>query len=274
MIKKPKLLITMGCSYTEGVGCWDLSTIPEGMTNSDVWHEKYLQVYQKNLKNFHEKGWPNKLCKKLGYDEVLNLGLAGSSTSGQMKSFIEKYEKNSFSEYDVLVVWLLTEPSRFSFYKNGSINNILPNEKYNSDNNIGPAYINFIDDVVLDPILEQIFYIKSFIDICENRGYGLIITYWEENSGNHLLNQFKSPYFLYNHPHNLLPPWPYEKPYGSSLCLHPNENGYEFLADKIYQGIEKNHSHFIPEIKSESFEWNWGGKNTQHEIYFKKNHSQ
>jgi hypothetical protein len=269
MTKKPKLLITMGCSYTEGIGCWDLSTIPEDMKQNNVWNKKYVDVYNQNKNNFHENGWPNKLCKKLGYDKVLNIGLGGSSISGQMKSFIEKFDKNSFLDYDVLIVWLLTEPSRFSFYKNGSVHNILPNEKTYVDNVIGPCYLDFIDDLILDPLLEEIFYIKTFINVCENNGYGLVLTYWEKNSGTHLLNQFKSPYFLYNHPHDLLPPWPYDDPYGSSICLHPNENGYELLAENIYKGILENHYQYIPDIKSNSFEWVWDGENKKHKIYYK-----
>jgi hypothetical protein len=130
------------------------------MNKSNTWHEKYLEIYNKNINNFREKGWPNKLGMMLGYDKVINLGLAGSSTSGQVKVFVEKYLDKDLSNYNVTVVWLLTEPSRFSFYREMGVCNILPAENYNIDNKIGPAYLNFIKDINLDPMLEQIFYIK------------------------------------------------------------------------------------------------------------------
>jgi hypothetical protein len=269
MDNKQNLLITMGCSYTEGVGCWDLNTVPSGMNKSNTWHEKYLKIYSKNINNFHEKGWPNKLGMMLGYNKVINLGLAGSSTSGQVKVFVEKYLDKDLSNYNVTVVWLLTEPSRFSFYKEGGVCNILPSENNNPDNQIGSAYLNFIKDINLDPMLEQIFYVKLFTMMCENKGYNFVFSYWEHHSGNQLVSHYKNPHFLYNEEHHLLPNWPYKDPIASHVCLHPNENGYELLATNFYKGIEKNHPHLIPEVKSKNFEWEWDGEITHFEGFKK-----
>ena len=259
----------MGCSYTEGVGCWDMDTIPKEVNRTNVWDKKYSKMYESNVPNFHEKGWPNKLGKKLGYDKVINLGLSGSSTSGQMKIFMEKHKELLDTEkYDILIIWLLTEPSRFSFYGGGTVKSILPT-KGQKNNDIGSSYLNFIDDVFSDPILEQIFYIKTFINVCENNDYGLIITYWEHFTGDILLNQFNSPYFLYNKPHHVTPPWPYQDPYTSKICPHPNENGYELISENIYKGIVKNHSKYILENKSKTFEWVWDGNPIYHDINYK-----
>jgi hypothetical protein len=268
MENKLKLLITLGCSFTEGVGCWDENTLPPDMNRNNTWDQKFSHVYVNNENNFHEKGWPNRLCKKLGYDKVINLGLGGSSTSGQIKVFLEKYENIDTTKYDVLVVWLLTDPSRFSFYTYGGVRNVLPTINNERDMGIGSSYLDFIHDTDLDPLLEQIYHIKCLTNVCENKKYGLIITYWEERSGDNLLKQFDSPYFLYNKPHRLLTPYPYEDPYISIICGHPNELGYEMLANNIYEGIKQNHSKFIPDVKSESFEWSWDGKIIHHKKKF------
>lgn len=258
---KKKLLVTMGCSYTEGVGCWDMSEIPKDVNRTNVWDEKYSEIYEKNINNFHERGWPNKLGKKMGYDKVLNFGLAASSTSGQLKMFMEKHEELLDTEkYDILIVWLLTEPARFSFYSGGSVKSVLPTE----EDEIGSSYLRFVEDITLDPILEQIFYIKTFINVCENNGYGLVITYWEHYSGDKLMEIFNSPYFLYDKPHHLLPTWPYQDPYASPICFHPNENGYELMSENIYKGIKQNHPKFITVKKSDSFEWEWNGHPTHY----------
>ena len=61
------------------------------------------------------------LQEKLKYDRYVNMGIGGSSTSGQVKLFYEKLSFiESLKEYDVLLVWLLPIPFRFSFYTQGA----------------------------------------------------------------------------------------------------------------------------------------------------------
>ena len=53
---KKKLLITLGCSYTEGVGCW-LKETPEGLEEklaSDEW----IYWFELSRDRFHQNGWP------------------------------------------------------------------------------------------------------------------------------------------------------------------------------------------------------------------------
>ena len=80
---KKKLLITLGCSCTEGVGCYDLSINPEKLT--------YLKLPPKELRltrqRFHRLGWPNRVGRKINADKVLNLGVGGSSNSAHLKLF-------------------------------------------------------------------------------------------------------------------------------------------------------------------------------------------
>jgi hypothetical protein len=250
------------------VGCWDEKSLPYKMNRTNTWDKAFDQVYLNNVDNFHKNGWPNKLCEKLGYDKVINLGLAGSSTSGQLKIFLEKYENIDTTENEVLIVWLLTEPTRFSFYRNGGVRNILPSVVNEEDKNIGPTYIDFLHDIELDPTLEQIYHIKCLINVCENKGYGLVMSYWEERTGDNLLKQFDCPYFLYDKPHRLLTDYPYKDPYVSKVCYHPNENGYEMLATNLYEGIKTNHPKYIPSIKSNTYEWIWDGNIIHHKKNF------
>ena len=42
--------------------------------------------------------------------------LGGTSNSGHVKTFVERILPQDLSEWNVLIVWMLTDPSRFSFY--------------------------------------------------------------------------------------------------------------------------------------------------------------
>ena len=169
---KKKLLITMGCSYTEGVGCYDVDKMSKSVHYALLPREE--EIIQR--KNFHRLGWPNRLGKKLGYDKVINLGLGGSSTSGQVKQFFEKHVDKDLSEWDVLIVWLLSEPSRISFYKNGCIENFCPSDS----NTMYVEYLKWINqtnyDSDVDLFLENIFHIKIIEQLCESKGYSLLLT--------------------------------------------------------------------------------------------------
>jgi hypothetical protein len=247
---KKKLLITMGCSFTEGVGCYDTSKMDELVFYALLPKEQYK--YQVN--NFHELGWPNRLGKKLGYDKVINLGLGGSSISGQVKQFSEKYLDKDFSEYDVLLVWLLTDPSRISFYSNGEIKNIVSN----SNQPLYNEYVKILHDINLDTILEQIFYIKVMEQICENKGYSLLLT--SMFSDNDIYSIYDSKYFLNSfHPRPII--FGNEK-YWCNIPLgdkHLNEDGYEAFADELNKNIRTYHSHLTMEYPKDEIEWIWDG---------------
>ena len=263
-MSKPKLLITMGCSYTEGVGCYDVNSIPKNIPLDrfnfttdyrDLWNE----LYEKNLPRFHELGWPNKLGKKLNYNKVLNLGLGGSSHSGQLKVFIEKYSKEKFEDYEVLVLWFLTEPTRISFYKGGTVENLMVNHM--EKEGISGEYFKFIQDIDFDPLLEQIFYVRIMNQICENKNWNFLATHTHFKFNSSLELYDPSNYYL-----NMdgIDVFNFEQVGGydkntSLLCQHPNENGYENIAKKFYNQIKKYHPNYINTNIVSHLEWKWDG---------------
>ena len=108
---KPKLLITLGCSWTEGIGIYDTKLDPK--TNKII--------YSIDINKIHELSWPNRVGKKLGFNKVINLGEGKGSHSSQVKKFYEYVKNQNFRDYDVLLIFLMTDPIRISIYKNGSI---------------------------------------------------------------------------------------------------------------------------------------------------------
>jgi hypothetical protein len=250
---KPKLLITLGCSFTEGMGCYDYSKIPPSKSDSQLPKEQL--EYQSN--RFHELGWPNRLGKKLNYDKVINLGLSGSSTSGQSKQFYEKYLDKDFSNYDVLVIWLLSDPSRISFYSDSMIKNTMPASPGGSL--LENGYIEFIFDIKKDTLLEQLYYIKTIQQVCENKGYSLLLAHSNVDMEIELKNIYKSNFYFSNEIEDFFGKGMSDSKYLSKICSHPNEDGYELLSQRMFNQIEKNHPYFINHSKVNKFEWDWDG---------------
>lgn len=253
---KPKLLITMGCSMTEGVGCYDLNNMG-GYSQYNKMPQPYYGI---QFKNFHKLGWPNKLGRKLGYDKVINLGQAGSSTSGQLKIFYENISTNFFEDYDVLVFWLLTEPSRFSFYINGKIKGYtLSNSELNE---MELAYISELKDINFDPLLEQIFYVKIMEEICENRNWGLLTTHWDMYVGKFYKKLYKTKTHLTEETYDILSE---DINHKSPFCGHPNELGYEHISQAFYDKIKLNHPQYInPNPNQNELDWIHMGNPIKH----------
>lgn len=259
---KRKLLITMGCSLTEGVGCYDITTIPKKYLNISfdlVPHDSQEigDVYDLNKDNFHKLGWPNRLGKKLGFDKVLNLGLGGSSTSGQVKSFFDKYPTEIFDDYDVLIIFMLPEPTRLSFYSMNQVLNLLP-----THHPLTLEYIKIINNEIHDPSFEQIFYVKVMEEVCKNRNFNFIFFNHNYTIDSFIRNIYESPFHLIQGPHDENP-WMYWKDtdkfdYTSPICYHPNDRGYEVIAQTIYENIKKQFPQYIGIPKSE-IEWEWNG---------------
>jgi len=178
-------------------------------------------------------GWPHLVSKELGFNELINLARCGSSTSGQLKLFLEQ----DFTNQDVYIIWMLTSPVRFSFYRNGTICNINPTVP----SEIGKAYVDFLRYTTLDTCLEQVFYVKCMYNICKANNYKLIITYWDTTSMETQKLDSINDYYLTPSPENIMP---YDLSLRSPICKHPNEKGYEYMANKIISYIDKNHRHY------------------------------
>lgn len=256
---KKRLLITLGCSFTEGMGCYDYSVFPKGKHLYSPNIPQNIIDYQRN--KFHELGWPNKLGKKLGFDEVLNLGLSGASASGNLKSFFQSYWQNEFLGYEVYILWWIPQPHRISFYTNGKIEDIIPNNTNDPDfNKLGNAYLNFVVDVLHDSTLEVSFYLKTMISYCSKMNFNFL---WFIDD-----SQVTGEYFRLLPKQNYLgksvidfftPIYTEENEMVNQYDLHPNEKGYEFIANELFNVMKKKHANWVNPNKPDKFEWDWKG---------------
>jgi len=258
---KKKLLITLGCSYTEGVGCWNESLFTTTSTRAKILETHDENFYNSQRPYFHEFGWPNRLGKKMGYDKVINLGKAASSTSGQLKVFFDLYYNNKFEEYETTIIWLLTDPSRFSFYSEGTIRNFQPSQFNKNEESptksLNGGYIEFINNLKIDPLFDQLVYIKSMESYCKSNNFNLLLLS-TQNLYEVLMKYFhKSHNYISQEPINIFSVLT-EKMI-SPICGHPTEIGYERFAVKMFELIKENHPYLINKNPSENFKWEWNG---------------
>jgi hypothetical protein len=290
---KKKLLITMGCSFTEGVGAYK-NNISQLHEKGNLRNDFNGNIYRLNRPRFHKYAWGHQLQKKLNYDVHYNLGSAGSSDSFAAKRFVEMFHKTSLSEeYDVLVIWGLTFPERISFYKQGIIHSIMPGMK-NTENfkkyTLGVSYTNFIDDRFFDPLLEQIFYVNVIKDLCTLYDFNFL--YFSMFNIHHHTDGTQKNYTDFHikywpddrYLNSYLPDinfWDSQKDIKisdeemavcdkikrflptseemlrlnmlSPICTHPNEHGYKFLSERIFSIIEQRFPHYINNQEPEMF---------------------
>ena len=244
-----KLIIALGDSYTEGVGCYEPELL-EKFKNSgkpvNWFDEEWSNVYRSSTERFSEYSWPSVLGKKLGYN-VINLGEGGSSNSMMAKKFISEEYENLLDDYEkVIVIFLLTVPHRLSFFRQGRPESIMP-----QDNNVEikdhlmKNYLEFINFSKEDMWLDNLFYLKAVKNFCKAQNYyffygvawgddiNIINDYYNssENIHNHveLENKDKINFDYYMTPSEGM----------RAVCDHPNEVGYEKLAN-IIANVLKN----------------------------------
>lgn len=259
---KQKVLIAIGDSWTEGVGSYN-PPIPYNLNNplSDSEIVNIIEDnFKKNIDNFHEKSWCNIVGKKLGFDKVFNLGRISASNSENIKilnDFLYDYPVN---EYEILVIWLMTEPSRFSFYIDGELKSYQPSFSHSAS--LSHEYLKELKKLKLDTLLEQKFYVQMAESLCESKNIDLIITSWHETFPL-LFELYKSKNYLHSNPKFLQPPNLLTEDGNShfyySFCSHPNENGYEWIAEQIINGIKINHTKWYSEKFNNSIESEWRG---------------
>lgn len=200
------LLITIGDSWTEGMG--SPTKTPYG---------KYI-------------------AERLNYD-FINLGFGGNSNSGAAKLLLqEKYEKFKQTYDDVLVIFLLSDPTRFSFFTD--YNRVLnfsagQNEEF---------YVYYMTKVVrnvkVDPARETVFYLKSVEYFCKVHGYRFYYgTAFTEMEDVNILYKTDGALMSYGSMKKIL------LLDEIAPCGHPNDIGYKRIANYI---LDRLHNKFEP----------------------------
>jgi len=216
------LLISMGDSWTAGVGCYT-DTVLDRLNRKEITID---EVYPLSLDSFAENSWAKQLTNKLGWD-LINLAEGGCSNSGQAKILFSKVSDELCRTYDnVFVIWLLSDPHRLSFYVNNRI------ESYHVDEKMYKMVQKISSRTDTDAQLETNFYIKCVEKYCKSNNYQFLFgnAYAEAHTlKDHKSNMHKNlKYTTFN---NFVPKNMY------AYCQHPNTHGYTAIMTEIYNLI-------------------------------------
>jgi len=254
-IRDKNLLIAIGDSWTQGVGNYDPELLDE--TGKPLSHISEYDVYVKSESRFKEHSWPALCAKVLDYD-VINLGGGGFSNSRCAKTLLDNDSyvdlKNQYNR--VVVIFLVSDPYRFSFYSNGGLKSygirapVVKNDKLNMhvwDETCGLEtfmqwYVTNLD--IDDASKETAFYLRTVEYFCMAHGYDF---YW--GTAFTPLHEITKHYsnlngcLHYNH-FSSFREYMFDK-LGSrafSYCHHPNTHGYHLIAKFITTQIAKEKS--------------------------------
>jgi hypothetical protein len=264
---KKNLLITIGDSWSSGAGC-GLSNKPGiRLRESFTSEEEYLNYREEIHLLERTYGWANVCANLLNYD-LINMARPGWSNPGLVKNIIDDVQHIKYKTmYDrVIVVYVLSDPHRFSLFTNYNLQHIstrgftfwqkddddpkdknfrlpqLPETKtYKSPTEINDIiWQAFIDYMIpVGAMKETVFSLKCMEHFCRSCGYefywGTAFTpykelhpyYLELNNCIHY-NEFDSFKDMIFNKHGMA---------AFAPDAHPNELGYEEIAKYIFSKL-------------------------------------
>lgn len=257
---KKKMLITLGCSYTEGVGCYEPHLLDNfGNIKDEV---DIATAYKLSLPRFHNEGWPVKLQKLLKYNHLVNLGAGAASNLYTIKHLIEflpQWNTPHVTEnYDVLVIWMMTHFNRQSVYQKGRLHNVGPNN-ISPDIDFLNAYLSLLSEK--DLLLENLFALRTVQYICELNNFTFMYINADTAEGR-LIDTYNTKlslnkHFFQQHP-GVLGILHLDEKY-RSFCDHPNELGYSIVAQRIFDTINVIHPELVNVTTPEKFTMEYKG---------------
>lgn len=246
------LLVTLGDSYTEGVGCYDPSLIKE--INSGKIDES--QIYSLSRERFLQYAWPVHTARILNFD-LLNLAKGGMSNASMAKTFLTGEYTNLRKKYDrVLVIVLLSYNNRLGFFRGGKPYSIIPMSEDKEDAELYKAYLKFLlsDNSTQenmkfyhdgktkylyrhdDGLYETAFSIRAIESFCKANNYTFFYGSFVED-----IYPLKDLYYSNGNLHSFLhhkAPRSIIELIGQdrsmfSFCSHLNEAGYERVGSEL-----------------------------------------
>jgi len=231
------LLIALGDSWTEGVGCYTDEIVSKYKSNKITKD----QAFNLGRQYFNLNSWPTILSKLLNFD-VINLGRAGASNSAMAKLLINEHDKNYKNNYEnVYVIFLISEPARISFYSDKKVQSWQP-----SGNPVDPIMEVYIKNIMhsdYDTNMESIFSLKSINYYCQAKGYKFFYGsafYNIDSSLNSLFNLPDQNFHNFMKEQSMIHIVNTSQLKSQLECGHPNQKGYNVIANKIHNIMVEN----------------------------------
>lgn len=225
-------IITIGCSFVQGVGVWYEDKEKINQSNRD-YHQKKYHVEHMNLQLNNSIG--SYLQNKLGYKKFYNFGISGTSIANQLRIWFEN--PIDVKDETVLVLLFGTYPTRMGQYLGGSVGDVdLLDSFWSYPFNGSDKTERTIEETELDLHLDFIHNIRVFKEYCEVRNWKFEYCLIDDKFPNLYKNEVGIPF-----------PNPFKgfetklsKEEKCHLSPHPNKIGYYKIYDKFHKWITDN----------------------------------
>ena len=236
------IVISIGCSFTEGVGCYNKVALKEFQKGNVSDAELLMKSYPNMLAGCIG----TLIAKEMGYLYHYNYGRGGKSIKQQLDMFYKDCNKFDFFKENVFIYLGVTYPNRSSTFING-ITKVI----HESDIRSGEFYKEQKSELLnLDIISNQAVYINSLLNISILQNIPTIVDFMDYSKHNESIyrkvllneNDYSNIKYVFKDRNMYLDKTDY------AYCGHPNQYGYKKWAGWIFDEIE----HMSVQIHKES----------------------
>lgn len=234
-----RLLITIGDSWTQGVGCYEPDLREKFQQGQATMQDLFLGSFHR----FSLFSWPRYTAQHLNA-ELKNLAMGGDANSAAAKRLLLNPE--TYTKYDdVIVVFLLTDPARFSFFNSVDAPELLqsfsPAQPNPDQQKFCEMFLQHCLGGAEDELLEMAFYLRSVEHFCKSQGYKFYYgsAFYKEMEQFHKWYPKTTSCVHPNHSciADLVEP---DTTMMSDICHHPNELGYQYIGNFIGEYIKQD----------------------------------
>jgi len=237
-MSKPKLLITIGDSWTYGVGNLHSELFEECLKTKN-YHEFHTNPIQ--LKYELENSWGSFLSDKMGFDYFLNFSYPATSFRTLWKLFLRLYPTNTFSEYEVYIILMPTYSNRIS------LDTLEKHVVVDKDDELYHEYVKF--SIKNDFDINSMFYNQHGYDIIESidfitkAGWKFLLGFVSKDDERYFIKKYKiNDYSNVIIPscfsHGMFQGTDVNENWKVRYDGHINSDGYMYVANHIYKFIK------------------------------------
>ena len=234
-------LITLGCSFSEGMGCYDIE-LYNSYNISD--YTKLPTTYHENIKEFVLNNSIGRYLQNIfGFSEYHNYAHASSSNQTQFLKFFKDLPKGN----DITILWQITYYDRKSIIDesyfcdtHGNMGNSWLDSYYS---NLLENFNGDIDKIKNAERLELNLYVNVLNEFCKVNGWNFYIWFFDYGETSKFINQFPNS-LEYTIPFHNKKLNEFESYVDITGDFHPNQHGYKSIAESLADCIIKNCKNF------------------------------
>ena len=270
-MSKNKLLITIGDSWTYGIGNLHPELFKENMTREEKneFHSNPIQTeYELN------NSWGSWVSDNLGFDEWLNFSKPSRSFESMWKMFLETHPRELFSEYDVHVIIMSSYFSRLCL-----ATDVKDWGNFDASSKIYEHYISYLVEQNLDNDIDDVFnssassVLKNAMFHLKDLGFKFLLGFNRLDDEVYFRNRYPK---LSTYDIVVKPPFQDGFFHGNDIPEewhvhydgHINEKAYKMVGFHISDYVKRVHPDWVsPPNKSKKWNYSYNLNDTTHPLH-------